>query len=95
MSECYQPMNLQEAEQMLSIVNAAISEYVTGKRRTSLKIGTHEFMRNYTYAEITWSELIAERGRLMELIRALSPMECTPVFRKNTHFPLIVTKNPV
>jgi len=87
---------LAEAQQMLSIVNAAISEYVTGKRRKSLKIGTHEFMRAYTYEGLTWQELINERTRLQQLIDALQPeIIVKPIFAQNTNFPFIVTKSPV
>lgn len=88
-------MTIAEATAMLSIVNAAISEYVRGKRRKSLKIGTHEFMRAYDYVALTWKELIAERNRLQAFIDANSTAPATPVFRKNTNFPMIVTKYPV
>lgn len=86
---------LAEAEIMLSTINAAISEYASGKRRKLLKLGTHEFMRSYEFAQPTWNELLTERTRLETLITSLTTSAVTPVFRQNTSFPLIVTSKPV
>lgn len=86
---------LEEAQQMLSIVNAAITEYVQGKRRKSLKLGSHEFMRAYDYVALSWQELITERTRLQAIIDSYSTAVVKPRFRQNTHFPLIVGKDPV
>lgn len=88
-------MTVVEATAMLSIVNAAISELVQGKRKRSLKIGTHEFMRAREYSEISYAELVAERDRLQNFIDANSTAPVTPTFRKNTSFPMLVTKHPV
>lgn len=87
---------LAEAQQMLSIINAYMTEYVSGTRRKSLTLGSHEFMRAYNYVEIKWEQLVTERNRLQELITSLKPTgSVTPLFKVNTTFPLIVTRNPV
>ena len=83
---------LQEAEEMLSIVKAAMSEYVLGKRRKSLKLGTNEFLRSYDYMMLTWDELLAEKNRLEQIITDLTVTTATPTFRSNTNFPLIVSR---
>jgi predicted transcriptional regulator len=86
---------LAEAEIMLSTINAAISEYASGKRRKIVRLGTHEFSRSYEFVAPTWTELLNERTRLEQLIVSLTPTVITPTFRQNTTFPLIVSSKPI
>lgn len=84
-----------EAIEKLVIVDAALSEYIQGKRRISLRIGTNEFYRARNYAEITYKELLEEKFRLQAIIDSYATTVPTPQFRSNTTFPLIVTKLPI
>lgn len=88
-------LTVAEAKERLSIVNAAIDEFIRGTRRKTLKIGTHEFMRAYEFESLTYEQLIAERDKLLAYINAIECPLGTPTFRTNTNFPLIVTKHPV
>jgi len=88
-------MTLSEAQADLAIINAAISEYLSGTRRRTLKVGGIEFNRAIAYTDIKYSDLTAERTRLEGIISALSPVTVTPKFRQNTTFPLLVTGNPI
>lgn len=91
-------LTLAEAEEQLSAVNAAISEYVAGKRRKSLKIGTNEFMRAHDFLYLTYEQLLAERRRLQQIISDLTVVSSSTNsnrFKQNNHVPLIVTKAPV
>jgi hypothetical protein len=88
-------MTLEEAQADLVTINAAISEYLTGKRRRTLKVGGKEFNRELGFADIKYSDLTAERTRLEGIISSLSSTTITPRFRQNTTFPLNVTSKPV
>ena len=89
-------MTLAQAEADLVIINAAISELAQGKRRRKLDIGTGDYFRTYEFAEITYTNLAAERTRLEGIIASLTPIEQTvPKFRPNTTFSLRVTAKPI
>ena len=88
-------ITLAEAQAQLITVKAAISEYLVGTRRRSLKLGGKEFNREIINADIKLSDLISERVRLETIITALSPTVQVPVFRKNTSFHLNVTSKPI
>jgi hypothetical protein len=88
-------MILEQAQADLAVINAAISEFLLGKRRRTLRVGGREFNREVNFSDIKYSDLTAERTRLEGIISALTDTVVTPRFRQNTTFPLNVTSKPV
>lgn len=86
-------ITLAEAELQLVQINQYISDFLAGKRKKEIVTGSHEFQRTWKWSEIKLSDLMAERSRLSAIVDALSPTQATPIFRANTSFPLIVSRN--
>ena len=81
---------LEELENQLTTVQAAITALLEGKRLTSLRVGSGSFQRLYTYAELDLEHLIALRDELLEAIDAQLPSEVA--FKTNSHIPMLVSK---
>lgn len=86
-------LSLADAQQQLSVINAAIAEYYAGTRRRSLKLGGKEFNREIINQDIKIEALLQERMRLQAIVDSWQPPQVV-LFRGNTSFPLIVTKKP-
>lgn len=84
-------ITLEEAEAQLATVQAALQDFVAGKRLTRLEVGSGNFRRIYQYSEISYENLIAMRNELQEIVDMLTPVE--PSFRTNCSIPLIVKKD--
>jgi hypothetical protein len=80
-----------EALALLSKVNIAIEDILTGKRVTELRIASADFTRHYRYDSITLDSLQAFKSDLLDYLSTLEPT-VTPIFRTNSCIPLIVRK---
>lgn len=84
-------ITLEEAELQLATVQAALQDFVSGKRLTRLEVGSGNFRRIYQYSEISYENLIAMRNELQGIVDMLTPAE--PSFRTNCSIPLVVKKD--
>ena len=80
-----------EVQDDLSTVSAALQDLIAGKRITHLRVGSGDFTRNYQFQEITYENLRALKG---ELLQELAAINSTPQlqFRTMSNIPLNVTK---
>jgi hypothetical protein len=80
-----------EALALLSKVNIAIEDVLSGNRVTQYKIGSPDFTRLYNFDTITLESLQSFRTSLLDYLSSLEPT-AIPVFRKNACIPLVVRK---
>lgn len=84
-------LTIEEAQAELATVKAAINEYILGKRRKSIKVGSHEFERTYTFSDpsemFTW--LTQRQKDLEDYINSIG-ISSIPTFVSYATVPLVV-----
>ena len=60
------PRLIEDIEKDILIVTELRNAYIAGKRLTKVQIGSNDFLRAYTYAEITIDVFDAELAKLRE-----------------------------
>ena len=60
------PRLIEDIEKDILIVTELRNAYIAGKRLTKVQIGSNDFLRAYTYAEITVEVFDAELAKLRE-----------------------------
>lgn len=83
-----------EIQTDINTIQVAISDLYSGKRLTTLIVGTGDSQRRYTYQEITPEAL---KEQLNELYRELLSIatDPTPTFRNFASMPMIIGKTGV
>jgi len=84
---------LDEAKRQLTTVQVAISDLISGKSVTQLRIGSGNFQREYKYwkPDTLLNTLLDLRNDLNLIIASYSTE--TPTFRKHSSVPLISRKD--
>lgn len=87
--------SLADAQAQLLTVQAAIQSLIAGKRVTDLKIGSGQFIRQYTYQEITLDSLRDRQTELLADINYWSGLvsNALPNFAGNKTIPMMVRKD--
>lgn len=75
----------------LDQVNLAITEILSGKRLSRLRIGDSSFTRDYTFNPQPLEELTNHRKDLLAAIHALD-VEFTPNYNQHSHVRNLVVK---
>ncbi len=73
------PAQLTEQLQQL---DEALAKLVAGQRMKSLTVGSGEFQRRYSFTEVTYENLAAERARVRNELEIVSP--AAPTFRESS-----------
>lgn len=84
-------ISLDELKLQLSQTQTAISQILSGARRSKFQIGTSGFSRTYEYTETTLEDLERLRDSLIQQIRQQEGS--SPKFVGNQTIPLIVGKD--
>lgn len=86
-------LTLEEAQAQLATINAAITEYRTGTRRTKLTVGSKGYERRYEFSDPKdfYKTLCQERDNLQTYIDSLlGKVSNTPVFTAYATIPVVV-----
>jgi len=70
-----------ELLQAIGEVNTAMQKLINGERLRALTVGSGEFQRRYSFAELTVENLQAEREILQAELEALRDTKAGPQFR--------------